>query len=104
MPSIIGNPCLTTEVAQIKCLEPLFERFILVVASLAGFVFLAMLLVGGFRYLFSGGNAKAAEAAKGTMTAAFLGMVLLVSAFIILNIIASFTGLETLKTFRIVTF
>ncbi len=82
------------DVAQISCLEPLFARVVTIIASLAGVVFFIMLIVGGFRYLLSGGDPKQAEAAKGTLTAAFLGLVLIVSSFIILRLLSSFTGLN----------
>lgn len=93
--------CLINGVAQITCLEPLFARAIGILVELAGIVFFIMLVVGGFRYLFSSGNPKATEAARGTITAAFLGLILVVSAYIILNLIAGFTGLTSLTTFRI---
>lgn len=91
------------DVAQISCLEPLFARVVTVVAALAGIIFFIMLIVGGFRYLFSAGDPKKAEAAKGTLTAAFLGLILIVSAFVILRLLSSFTGLD-LTTFQIFTF
>lgn len=102
-----NDPCLGTGdaagVAQLSCLEPLFARIVSLVASFAGIIFFIMLLVGGFRYLFSGGDAKAAEAAKGTLTAAFLGLVLIVASYIILRVIGSFTGLD-LTIFKITNF
>lgn len=90
-----------TEAASIRCLEPIFEQVVGVLASLAGIVFFIMLLVGGFRYLFSGGNAKATEAAKGTLTAAFLGLALIVASYIFIRLLAVFTGIEELGNFVI---
>ena len=87
------------DVAQFKCLESLFGRIVGIAASLAAMVFFIMLIVGGFQYLFSGGDAKKAEAAKGTLTAAFIGIVLIVGAYIILRVLESFTGLD-LTTFK----
>lgn len=87
--------CLSPEgVATIQCLESLFARIVTVIASLAGVVFFIMLMVGGFRYLLSGGDPKAAEAANGTLTAAFLGLALIVASYIILRLISSFTGID----------
>lgn len=101
-----NDPCLGTDeaagVAQLSCLEPIFARIVTIVASLAGIVFFIMLVVGGFRYLFSGGDPKAAEGAKGTLTAAFLGLALIVAAYIILRLISSFTGIDV-TIFRIFT-
>lgn len=91
------------DVAQVQCLESLFGRIVGIAASLAAMVFFVMLIVGGFQYLTSAGDPKKAEAAKGTLTAAFIGIVLIVGAYIILRILEGFTGLD-LTTFKIVFF
>lgn len=91
------------DVAQIKCLESLFGQIVGVVAALAGFIFFIMLLVGGFRYMFSGGDPKKVEGAKGTLTAAILGITLVVGSYVFLRLIEGFTGLK-LTTFQIVGF
>lgn len=97
------NPnCLSPEgVAQIGCITSLFGRIVNLVAAFAGVVFFIMLLVGGFRYLFSAGDAKQTEAAKGTLTAALLGLILIVASYVILRLIASFTGLQNLTIFNL---
>lgn len=95
--------CLFGDVAQIKCLESLFARIIGLVASFAGIIFLIMFLIGGFRYLLSGGEPKKVEGAKGTITAAFLGLLLIVSGYIILRLLSAFTGID-LTVFKIVGF
>ncbi len=79
-------------VATIKCLEPLFGNIITVAATVAGVALFMWLIIGGFKYLTSGGDPKKLEEAKHTLTYAFLGFVLIVSAYIILNIIATFFG------------
>lgn len=99
-----NDPCLIQGVAQITCLEPLFQRIVSLVATFAGVIFFIMLVVGGFRYLLSAGDAKKTEAAKGTLTAAFLGLVLIVAAYLLIYIVARFTGLKDLTTFRILQF
>lgn len=104
MPKIVGHPCLVEGVPQITCLEPLFERFISLAASLAGVIFFVMLVIGGLRYLFSGGNPKALEAAKGTIMMAFLGLTLLVASYVILTLVSTFAGLPQLLNFQIKIF
>jgi hypothetical protein len=73
-----------------------------VIASLAGIAALAMLIVGGFRYLSSGGDPKAAAAARNTMTYAFIGILLLIGTWLILKILENITGV-TLTKFIIYT-
>lgn len=99
-----GGCLFEGDVAQIGCIVPLFARLISVASFLAAMIFFVMLIVGGFRYLFSGGNAKATDAARGTLTAGILGMVLIISAYLILLVIARFTGVEALLQFELPQF
>jgi hypothetical protein len=88
--------------ATFKDLEVIFARIVSVIASLAGIAALAMLIVGGFRYLSSGGDPKAAAAARNTMTYAFIGILLLIGTWLILKILENITGV-TLTKFIIYT-
>ena len=76
----------------IKCFEAVFQNLVAVAAALAGFVFLIMLIIGGFRYMMASGDPKKMEQAKGTITAGFLGVILIVAAYIVLVLIKNFTG------------
>lgn len=91
------------DVVQISCLQVVFARIINVVAALSGLAFLIMLLFGGFKYLTAGADPKAAESAKGTLTAAFLGLFLIIAAYLILRLLSVFTGLDLTK-FQITNF
>ncbi|MBW7955130.1 hypothetical protein H3C66_00185 [Patescibacteria group bacterium] len=66
--------------------------------GLAGFV---MMIIGAFKYLLSGGNAKGIDEGQKTMTYAIGGLILALSAFFILNIISDFTGVQSIMNFRI---
>ncbi len=46
-----------------------------------------MIVVGAFQYLMSRGNADAVKKARGTITNAFIGLILFLSSYLILNII-----------------
>jgi hypothetical protein len=94
------STCAPDGVATIQCLEVLFSQVVSVITALAGILFFIMLVVGGIKYLFSGGNPKATEAARGTLTAATLGLILIVAAYLILLVISNFTGLP-LTTFEL---
>lgn len=82
------------KVATIRCLEPLFQNVVAAVMALSGVALFIMLLVGGFNFLFSAGDQKKLEAARGTLTNAIIGLVVIVLAFLILKTIADFTGLK----------
>ena len=83
-----------TDVATIKSLETLFTNLVSTVASIAGVALFVMLLVGGFKFLFSGGDQKQLEAAKGTITHAVIGLVIIVAGFLIMQTIQLFTGVN----------
>ena len=87
-------------VATLRGLEGVFANLISVALGLAGIVLFLMLIVGGFRYITSGGDPKAAEGARNTLTYAILGFVLVASAYLILRFIGTFTGAD-IGNFRV---
>lgn len=93
------NPpiCATT----IKGFEGLFANVLGAILGLAGIVLFMMLILGGFKYISSGGDPKAAAGARQTMTHAIMGLILVASAYLILLLIEVFTG-ASLTNFRVV--
>lgn len=69
-----------------------FENLVSALLALGGVALFVMLLLGGFKYLTSGGDPKKAEEAKKTLTYAIGGLVLLVGSFLILQLIQDITG------------
>lgn len=65
--------------------------------AVAGLVFFFMLLFGGIRYLSAGGDEKAASAARGTLTNAFIGLIIVVAAFLITQLLFSIFKLPGIK-------
>jgi len=102
-----GVNCIQTiggvDIPTFKCLEAVFARILTVVVSLAVLALFVMLVVGGFRYLTSGGDQKAAGAARSTMTYAIVGIVLFVLAFLVFLLIEAYTGVN-ITEFVIPTF
>jgi hypothetical protein len=86
------NDCAVKEVATIQCVGPLFESLVRSVTALAGVGLLIMLLIGGFNFLFSGGDPKKLEQARGTITQAVIGLIIMSIAYLILLTIEKFTG------------
>lgn len=100
--AMVGGKDVGKEVATITCLEPLFANIIRGVMALSGVALLVMLLIGGFNFLFSGGDAKKLEAARGTIGSAFLGLIVIIMAYVILNAIGVFTGVAGVTKFQII--
>ena len=84
-----------TDVATIGSLGSLFRNTISAVTALAGVILFVMLVMGGFTFLFSGGDQKKLEKAKGTITNAIIGLTVLVGSYLILLVIQQITGIET---------
>lgn len=80
--------------AKLSDLEFIFQRFLNLALTLAGLAVFVMLIVGGFRYLTSGGDPKQTEAAQKTITMAIVGLITALASWFILNLIAHFTGLQ----------
>lgn len=64
---------------------------ILIVAAIA---FFFMLILGGIRWILSGGDKANTESARGQVTAAIVGLVIVFSAWIILTFVLGIFGIE----------
>lgn len=96
------NPTYVKEgVLTIQGIEGILANILAVAVSGIGFAGFVMMIVGSFKYLLSGGNSKGVEEGRNTITYAIVGLVVALSSWIILNFIATFTGVEAIKTFNI---
>lgn len=89
------------QVATLQCLVPMFTNVVQAVMALTGVGLFVMLVVGGFTFLLSGGDPKKLEAARGTLTNAVIGLVVIVCAFLIILTVSKFTGVDTVTQFTI---
>ena len=53
-----------------------------------------MLIVGGYQYLMAGGNKDAAARASHTLTYAIIGLIVAMSAWLILSLVGGFLGVD----------
>ena len=83
--------------ATFKDLEIILARILNLALSLGGLTAFVMLIVGGFKFLTSGGDPKQLESAKNTITWAIGGLVVAIGAWFILGLISDFTGIELTK-------
>jgi hypothetical protein len=94
-------PTAAEGVVTIQSLEVLFSNIVRVIMSLSVVALFLMFVTSGFSFLFSGGDPKKLEQARGTFTNALIGMILIVSAYLILRIISVFTGVDDVMQFTI---
>ncbi len=85
--------------AKLSSIPILFENILGAVTVLGGFAALIMIIFGGFRYIVAQGDPKAVMAARGTLTWAVVGLVMIIVAWLILAFLADFLGLPGLTKF-----
>lgn len=95
-----GAPGTCQDVANFCALENVFTQLISIAGGLVGLAFFMMVVFGGYRYMFSGGDPKAVQSAKGTLTWGVLGLAFFALSFTILLLIKTFTGVDV-TTFKI---
>lgn len=89
------------QIATIEGIECVVTNLLNIGVSLVGIASFIMLLVGGVLYLTSGGNPKNTETGSKTISYAIRGILVSISGWIVINFIATFTGVEEVKIFRI---
>lgn len=73
-------------------------RLSLVIAAI---VFFFILVIGGIKWIASGGDKAQTEAARNQITAALVGLVIVFAAWAILALIKVFFGIDVLTTLTI---
>ena len=89
------------DVATIKGIECLIANIFTVAISLIGMTAFLMFIVGSVMWLVSGGSPENTKKARDTLLYAVIGIVIALSAFIVLNLVSGFTGVDSIKEFRI---
>lgn len=77
---------------ELAALGLIFSRIVNAILGLSAIALFVMLILAGFKYLTSGGDPKAVEGAKNTLTYAIFGMVAIVLSFLVLKLIENLTG------------
>ncbi|PIY80330.1 MAG: hypothetical protein COY80_03620 [Candidatus Pacebacteria bacterium CG_4_10_14_0_8_um_filter_42_14] len=88
-------------VATLQGLECLIANAFTVIISIIGLAAFVMFIVASFKWMLAGSNSKNVEDARKTITYAVVGIVVSLSAFIILNLISNFTGITSVTEFKI---
>jgi len=69
-------------------------RLIIIIAFIISFIFL---LIGGIRWIIAGGEEKAIGSARGMVTGALIGLVIVLSAFAIMKLMETFFGVQIIS-------
>lgn len=92
-----NNPLGIIDTTKLKVptdVNEIIGSLIQLVYAVAGIVFFFMFLLGGIRYITAGGDEKAATSARATLTQAVIGLVIVVAAFLITQLLFSIFGIS----------
>jgi hypothetical protein len=91
----------TGDPAMLQDLECIFTRVVGTLIPIAGLLFFIMFLMGGFKYITSGGDPKAVASAHATLTYATIGITIAALSYMLLYIIYYLTGNAQILNFNI---
>lgn len=80
--------------ASLDQLEIVYQSVISVVLAGAGLASMVMILVGGFQFLSAGSDKEATQKAAKTLTFAIIGLVVTLAAWVIINFLGNFLGIN----------
>lgn len=80
------------QVTNIFGTSGVFSTITNVLLFLVGAISVLMIIIGGFRYVVSGGNSASVSAAKNTILYAVIGIIIAILAYAIINFVISSFG------------
>lgn len=89
--------------AKLSDLVIVFANITSVIATFAGFAVLLMLVRGGVAYITAQGDPKALQGARGSVTWAIIGLIVILSAYAIISIIVGFVQIPGVGRFCLPT-
>ncbi len=85
-------------IATLNCVPGLINRLVQMALLFGGAVAVFFVIWGGLKIIRSGGDPKQMEGAKGTITWAIVGLIIVFLANFLISVIATITGVECIKT------
>jgi hypothetical protein len=92
--NIVSAEDLGPPPAGIEQIEELFSRILRISVGLAFIALVFVLVLAGYKYLTSNGDAKNIQQASSTLSWAGIGIVMLAVAWVVLLIVEQFTGVK----------
>ena len=89
----------TNNVATLSCIPAIFSNLLSALLAFAGLTALLMFIMGGYKFINSGGDPKKAESAKNNFTYGILGLAIVLFSFVVINVISQVTGVTCITKF-----
>lgn len=100
MGNAIKNPVLSPKLQNLSgegFFQLLLPNIVALVLIGGSVVFFAMLVIGAIQWITSGGDKANLEGARGRISSALIGIVVLFSTFAIIRLVEGFFGIDILK-------
>jgi len=78
-------------------LGSLLGNVITLILIVAAVIFFFMLVIGGIQWMTSGGDKAATESARGRITAALIGLIIVFAAWAIIRLVETFLGVSIIS-------
>lgn len=91
--------CIERDVPKLTCIPAVFQNLVNWALILAGVVAVFLIIISGYKFISSGGDAKQVEGARQTLTYAIIGLLVVFLSFFIINIISGVTGVTCVTMF-----
>lgn len=86
-----------TKVATLQGFACIFANVLRLIIPLSGLVAFVVLIVGGFQFLTSAGDPKKLQQATSVITAAIIGIIVVLGIWLIFILLGKITGLDLLQ-------
>lgn len=94
---VTPNTGVTGGVLETVTIGNIVSWLVNIVLVIAGLIFFLMLIVGGLRWILSGGDKANTEAARNQITAALVGLIIVFSAWAIALLLKEVFGIDILN-------
>lgn len=94
---VYAYDCTKPDELALVCLEDIFANVLKGVLSLVGIVSFLFIIKGGVQYTTSGGDVKAIDSARKTLTWSIIGLGFSVTAFFVLQLLSQTFGADILR-------
>ncbi len=91
--------CVKGGVATLDCIPAIFSNLVSLFLGFAGIYALVIFILGGYKYMNSGGDAKQLEGAKGNLIYGTIGILIVLFSFLIIRVISDVTNVPCILKF-----
>jgi len=92
--SVYADNTIPNPVPNLTDVGSIFRSVFLFLIGIVGGIAIIFIVIGGIRYILARGDMKATDAAKNTITAALIGLVIALLAVAIVTIVYTFLGVN----------